>query len=469
MKLQKTLLLSILCLASLLSVSSAYTTEEIQAYNYAYQNGITTMTSIDRADMWWNLTRVAMAKMLSNYAINVLWLIPDTSKDCFFWDVNYVLDDQYDNWITKACQLGLMWVWIERFYPHNRVTRAEFGTVLSRALNAKYPSRLNWMNKAEPYYFEHLSYLQREWIMNNISNPSSLERRWRVMLMLMRSDKNYVPEEIDYPTTYSANKIDTTMRNIYTEWCNWYSITQNPYGYNDYMPNKNWTDDVKFVNKALQDVRDNGEDLVKNYIIEANRVLDSAWLTKRDQCRYSLLIDELENQQWIIKSYKNENWKITIWIDFISYKENITRDDYDEFGGLNITKNTSSKVRYYTLSDNAELETVNVDGNWILPEGYWTTYTKFIHNRNTRLNNFCNNEPIYYHIDDEELQYIDYQSFWTYFDGSWYYNHNWWERDRYCIKRQIESWETAWRFSFDSNWNISKIMKTYYFNCPWCS
>jgi hypothetical protein len=42
------------------------------------------------------------------------------------------------------------------------------------------------------------------------------------------------------------------------------------------MPNKNWTDDIKFVNKALQDVRDNGEHLVKNYINEANRVLDSA-------------------------------------------------------------------------------------------------------------------------------------------------------------------------------------------------
>ena len=460
MKLQKTLL-SILWLACLFSVSFAYSTEEIHAYNYAYQNWITTMTSIDKANMWWNLTRIAMAKMLSNYAINILWLIPNTSEECYFWDVSSSLDYQYDNWVTKACQLGLMWVWISRFRPYDLVTRAEFGTVLSRALNAKNPDTLEQMNDAEPYYYEHLRYLKDEWIMNNISNPTSrLERRWRVMLMLMRADKNYEPEVIEYPTTHSANKIET--HSIYTEWCDWTTKTLSQYDYYEDMPNKNWTDDIKFVNKALQDVRDNGEHLVKNYIIEANRVLDSAWLTKRDQCRYSLLIDELENQQWTIKSYKNENWKITIGIDFISYKENITWDDCTFWYGerRDLTKNTSTKVRYYILSDSAELETVNVDNNWVLPEGYWTTYTKFIHNWNTRLNNFCNNEPIYYHL----TEIPEYRTDWEYL------NLNWWNSDRYCIKKQIESWWTAWKFSFDGNWYVSKIMKTYYFDtCPWCN
>lgn len=467
MKLKKTLL-SVLWLVCLFSVSFAYTTEEIQAYNYAYKNYITTMPSINQADMWWDLTRIAMAKMLSTYAINVLWLTPDKSKDCSFYDVSSTLDAKYGMWVTRACELGLMWVGIYSFRPYDSVTRAEFGTVLSRALNAKNPEKLEEMNDAEPYYYDHLRYLQREWIMNNISNPTiRLERRWRVMLMMMRADKNYVPEVID--NYYSPNKIKTYS--VSTQWCNWMTKTENPYGYDVDMPNKNWIDDVKFVNKALQDVRDNWEHLVKNYIAEANSVLDSAWLTKRDQCRYSLLIDELENQQWLIKSYKNENWKVTIGIDFISYRDNITWDNYEyEFGNRDIRKNTSSKVRYYTLSDNAELETVNVDNDWFLPtRGPWISYTKFIHNRNTRLNNFCNNEPIYFYIDDEELQYVDYQSFWTYLDGSWYYNHNWWDWDRYCIKRQIDSWGTVWMFSFDSNWNVSKIMKTYYFNCPWCS
>lgn len=188
----KKALLSILCLFGVISVSFAgYSAEEQAAYNYAFKNKITTMWSIDRANMWWNLTRVAMAKMLSNYAINVLWLKPDTSKDCYFSDISSSLDYQYDNWVTKSCQLWLMGVWIDKFYPNWIVTRAEFWTVLSRALNAKDTTKLNIMNSAIPYYSEHLNYLKEEWIMNNISNPTSFERRWRVMLMLMRADKNY--------------------------------------------------------------------------------------------------------------------------------------------------------------------------------------------------------------------------------------------------------------------------------------
>jgi hypothetical protein len=41
------------------------------------------------------------------------------------------------------------------------------------------------------------------------------------------------------------------------------------------MPNKNWTDDIKFVNNILQDVQNNGENLVIKYINEANEILDS--------------------------------------------------------------------------------------------------------------------------------------------------------------------------------------------------
>jgi hypothetical protein len=43
-----------------------------RAYEFAYKHGITTMDSIEKADMEGPLTRIAMAKMLSYYAINVL-------------------------------------------------------------------------------------------------------------------------------------------------------------------------------------------------------------------------------------------------------------------------------------------------------------------------------------------------------------------------------------------------------------
>lgn len=186
-------LLSVFLVLMALSVSFAknYSLEEKEAYDYSFWNDITTMDSIDKADMWWNLTRIAMAKMISNYAMNILGLVPDETKNCYFSDVSDSLDSQYDNWVTKACQLGLMWVWIEEFNPDWKVTRAEFGTVLSRSLNAESPEILEEMNNASPYYDEHLKYLREKWIMNNISNPGSLELRWWVMLMLMRADENY--------------------------------------------------------------------------------------------------------------------------------------------------------------------------------------------------------------------------------------------------------------------------------------
>lgn len=442
---KKTLLL-ILCLLGVVSVGFAYSTEEIQAYDYSYQNGITTMTSIGQANMWWNLTRIAMAKMLSNYAINILGLTPDTTKSCYFSDVPSSLDHKFDNWVTKACQLGLMWVWISQFNPNDYVTRAQFWTVLSRALNAGNTARLNRMNNANPYYLEHLNYLKEEWIMKNISNPSSLERRWRVMLMLMRSDKNYVPEDIDIPTThtYSVNKIDTMTRNIATEWCNWHTMTQNPYGNDADMPSKNRIDDVKFVNKVLQDVRDNGQHLVQNYIDDANRILDSAWLTTRDQCRYSLLIDELEHQKWYLKSYKTENGKIVVWIDFISYKESFSWDDMTQYGGWYLLKNTSTKLRYYTLSNNVELELLNVDENWYTNEVDYRHDRKYVSSWNVRINAFCNNEPVY---NWEKRQ----RAYW---EEEEMFDRN--EVGRLCTKTMIEQDEYIY-FRFDSAWTVDRI------------
>jgi hypothetical protein len=55
------------------------------------------MDSIEKADMNGQLNRIAMAKMLSNYLINILKREPDTSKTCSFSDVSTDLDSKYDN------------------------------------------------------------------------------------------------------------------------------------------------------------------------------------------------------------------------------------------------------------------------------------------------------------------------------------------------------------------------------------
>lgn len=72
---------------------------------------------------------------------------------------------------------------ITAFRPYDTISRAEFGTALSRVL---------WGDKYEggtPYYANHLNALKSAAIMNQIANAESTkEIRGYVMLMLMRSE-----------------------------------------------------------------------------------------------------------------------------------------------------------------------------------------------------------------------------------------------------------------------------------------
>ena len=75
-----------------------------------------------------------------------------------------------------ACQLGLMGLdanglQVSTFSPNDEVTRAQFGTVLSRTL------RGNQYNGGEPFYIFHLNALQKAVIMKQIDTPENKELR----------------------------------------------------------------------------------------------------------------------------------------------------------------------------------------------------------------------------------------------------------------------------------------------------
>jgi len=159
-----------------------YTVEFNNAYEFAHRAWITTIDSIEKANMNWNLTRIAMAKMLSNYAINVLWKVPSNSVVPNFPDVSSKMNEDYWWAVTLSYQLWIMWKWINKFRPNDIVSRAEFGTALSRML---YWTQ-DWSWK---YYSTHLDKLYKEWVISN-KNPDLKELRWYVMIMLMRSAKN---------------------------------------------------------------------------------------------------------------------------------------------------------------------------------------------------------------------------------------------------------------------------------------
>ena len=164
---------------------SSFTKEQKDAYTFAKENWITTKDTIQSAQMNGKLTRIAMAKMLSQYAINVLWKTPDTSKTVKFKDVSNKKDADYDNGVTLAYQLGIMWQnmpW-NKFRPNDEVSRAEFATALSRLL---YQTTDGEYKSTKEYYIPHMAKLYNEWIISN-TDPSMSERRWYVMIMLMRS------------------------------------------------------------------------------------------------------------------------------------------------------------------------------------------------------------------------------------------------------------------------------------------
>ena len=162
--------------------TKTYSTEFQQAYEFAKEKWITTMPTINDANMNGKLTRIAMAKMLSYYAINVLWQKPDETRYNKFNDITDKLDAQYDSGVTLAYQLWIMWINMpnNNFRPNDEVTRAEFATALSRMLYST--------PDGKPYYSTHLAKLKAEWILKN-DDYKMKELRWYVMIMLKRSPK----------------------------------------------------------------------------------------------------------------------------------------------------------------------------------------------------------------------------------------------------------------------------------------
>ena len=162
---------------------SRYPQEFNEAYQFSYNNKITTVGTIEEAKMYTPIKRIEMAKMLSYYAMNVLWQKPDDTLYISFKDVSDKMDAEYDNWVILAYQLWIMWINMpdNKFRPNDYVTRAEFATALSRMLYGIDDWRPN-------YYSTHFEKLKSEWIMTKL-DPNMLEIRWYVMIMLMRSVK----------------------------------------------------------------------------------------------------------------------------------------------------------------------------------------------------------------------------------------------------------------------------------------
>ena len=126
--------------------------------------------------------------MIVNYLANVLGKEPDLLKDCSAFAASIQEETrELQNYMTLACQYEIMGIHTDNtplidFMPNQIVSRAEFGTVLSRLL------RGDTYNDSDPYYLKHLQALKKAGIMTQIDSPLEWqEQRKRAWLMLMRS------------------------------------------------------------------------------------------------------------------------------------------------------------------------------------------------------------------------------------------------------------------------------------------
>ena len=172
-----------------------YDDEVLEAYKWAYANGITTIDSFEKADPDWYLLRWHMAKMVVNFMVNVLWFeIPDDVPDhCLSFNDNPAIweSEEIKDYAIKSCALWIMWIDMvnNEFLPNDIVSRAEFGTITSRILWwAKYNVKHTIQH---PYYVKHLNALKAEEIMTKIDNPLLWKelRKWVWVVFKRVSDK----------------------------------------------------------------------------------------------------------------------------------------------------------------------------------------------------------------------------------------------------------------------------------------
>jgi hypothetical protein len=171
------------------------------AYAYAFANGITTMPSIDAANFAGTTTRAQAAKMFVEFAKS-LGQTAGSSANCTFSDLAPVAGTDLAGFAVEACQMGLMGINTNGiFNPNGVLSRAEFGTVLSRVLFG------DTYNGGNPFYAAHLNALNQAGLMNDLSNPERAIMRGDAFLLLYRASQ----ADLDGVTPGFCSDIETVF------------------------------------------------------------------------------------------------------------------------------------------------------------------------------------------------------------------------------------------------------------------
>ena len=168
----------------------------IDAFQEAYGLGITNKCPIENARLNDFIKRKELVKMLVFFSVKVLGVTPDTTKiGCDQYADMQKASDEMKFYTKIWCQLEIMWMQpngvtpMKNFYPDQYVTRAQFGTTLSRLIFGRR------FNGEKPYrYTRHLAAL-KEFNIIKVITPNLKETRWFVMLVFSRTRASWLVEE----------------------------------------------------------------------------------------------------------------------------------------------------------------------------------------------------------------------------------------------------------------------------------
>lgn len=169
-----------------------YPTEMIEAFLFAKNVGMTSFDDITKAMMYNQLTRGQLAKFAVKYATDVLGMKPDmTRSDMCFWYSDTAKSADLIQYIQYACMMKLLGQKSDgitpapKFRPNDFVTRAEFGTFMSRLV---FGDTYNSKTANDPKWYQaHLEALKEHGIITQIDMPLKLELRARALVIMYRT------------------------------------------------------------------------------------------------------------------------------------------------------------------------------------------------------------------------------------------------------------------------------------------
>ena len=331
-----------------------------------------------------SLRRDEATKFFVQYATEILWLAPDTSKtSCNFSDLGKARPDLKDL-IKESCQLWLFQWTNGKFMPTQSLTNAQAITVLIRMIDGK-KDETQW-HFAQKYFEKAQELWIMNWLnLNSTANFDKLTTRWEVGILLYNAsnlDKTGVVNTVLPPS--SSNK-DVTLTDVWTKitssihltkWLHKFKLSYNwESNFAVTLLDSDWNYIALLANEIGDTSSSIGVKIEKEWDYMFNVTADGTWTivtdysTPRVTVMQSVLTDEWSKivwpfnlTQWLHKFKLSYNWEgnfavILLYNDW-SYISLLANEIWNTNSSLGVRIDKSGD--YYF--------NVTADGTWTIEE-----------------------------------------------------------------------------------------------------